>query len=142
MTRKFFSPVFWVIEICRFLTSIRRWFFSISLNLHATSDSSICFSSRKISDVDESIVECRHKMDNCKCVAIFVGTCLWWTEICNLFFLNLNFFFRWLYIFMKIIRYFLRYYKVCFLKPTICFFRLYLSILIIFYIYLLLIKKI
>ena len=87
---------YWVIEMIKFLTSIWRAFFSISLDLHSTSDSCISFSSRKISHVDESVVECGHKMDNSKVVFFLSSSCLWGTEIICLFFLYFNFLLWWL----------------------------------------------
>ena len=40
------------------LTSVGRRFFSISLDLHATSDSGVGLSAGEISDMDEGVVEC------------------------------------------------------------------------------------
>ena len=77
--------------------SIWRRFFSISLNFHSTGDSAVSFSSGKISDVDESVVESGEHMDNTEVVVSFSSTSLWWTEIGLFFFLNFNFLLWWLY---------------------------------------------
>jgi hypothetical protein len=81
--------VIWIIEI-RFLTSIWGWFFSISLNFHTTGDSAIGFSSRKIGDVDESVVEGGEKVDNTEVVWCFLTSLVkvGWAEIGNFLFFN------------------------------------------------------
>ena len=86
----------WVIEICRFLTSVWGRFFSISLNLHSTGDSAVGFSTGKISNVNESVIEGGKKMDNTEVVDILLGTDLRWTEIGLLLLLNFNFLLWWL----------------------------------------------
>ena len=84
------------VEICRFLTSIWRGFFSISLNLHSTGDSAVGFSTGEISHVDESVIESGQKMDNTEHVHILLSTNLRWTEVGLLLLLNFNFLLWWL----------------------------------------------
>lgn len=94
--RHFLPPYVWVIEICRFLTSIWGRFFSIGLDLHSSGDSAVGFSTGEISNVNESIVEGGEKMDNTEVVDILGGTGLRWSEVGNLLFLNFFGFLWWL----------------------------------------------
>jgi hypothetical protein len=89
-------PYCWVLEICRFLTSVWRGFFSISLNLHSTGDSAVGFSTGEIGDMDESVIESGQKMDNTEVVNILLGTNLRWTEVGLLLLLNFNVLLWWL----------------------------------------------
>ena len=86
----------WVLEIVKFLTSVGRRLFSISLNLHSTGDSAVGFSTGEIGDVNESVVEGGKEMNNTEVVDFSSGTSLWWTEIGLFFFLNFNFLLWWL----------------------------------------------
>lgn len=85
------------LEICRFLTSVRGGFFSISLNLHSTGDSAVGFSTGEIGDVNESVVESGEEMNNTEVVDFSSGTGLWWTEIGLFLFLDFDFLLWWLY---------------------------------------------
>ena len=81
----------------RFLTSIWRALLSVSLDLHATGDSRVGFSSGEISDVNESVVCGSQQMDNTEVVHIGAGSVLSWTEVGLLLFLDFDFFLWALY---------------------------------------------
>ena len=71
------------------LTRIWRGLFSISLDLHTTTDSSVGFSTRQISNVDESVVEGGQQVDDTEVVLLGGSTTGWGSEVGNFFFLDL-----------------------------------------------------
>ena len=76
------------------LTSIWRWFLSVSLNLHASGDTSVGFSAWEIGNVNESVVECRFNVAHAEDVllVLLVGVHLRRSVISNLLFLLLRLF--------------------------------------------------
>ena len=72
----------------KILTSIRRWFFSISLDFHSSCDSCVGFSSWKISHVNEGVIECCHDVaDSENILSGFSNSSLWRSVVSYLFFL-------------------------------------------------------
>lgn len=79
----------WVLEIVKFLTSVGRRLFSISLNLHTTGDTAVGFATGQISDVDVRVVEGGEEMDNTEVVTSGALGVLSRAEVVNLLFLRL-----------------------------------------------------
>ena len=55
--KEILAPVLRLLLLKKVLTSIGRGLFSIGLDLHSTGDSGVSFTSGKIGDMDESVVE-------------------------------------------------------------------------------------
>ena len=71
------------------LTSIRRRFFSISLDLHSSSDTRVSFTAGKIGHVNESVVESSLDVANTENVlSLFSGGGLGRTVVSHLLFLH------------------------------------------------------
>lgn len=69
------------------LTSIWRGLLSIGLDLHTSGDARVGFSSREISNVNESVVESGFDVAHSKDVLIgFANILLWWSVVDNLLF--------------------------------------------------------
>jgi hypothetical protein len=77
----------------RSLTSIRRGLLSVSLDLHATSDSGVGLTAGQVSHVDEGIVECGQDVaDTEDVLSLLAGSCGRRSVVSDLLFLASAFF--------------------------------------------------
>lgn len=76
-------------------SSVWGWLFSVSLDLHTTSNARVGFTTRQISNVDESVVESWLDVANTENISFFwvlATSSAWWSVVNNLGFLNCSFF--------------------------------------------------